>query len=70
VTTVALLDGRQVDSASEEWRWECLARAVLAMQPLAKRREFLQDWQKRHGEASADRLRELMKSQHDTKERP
>lgn len=37
---VTLIDGRVVDSYSEEWRAECEARAILAM-PLPKRRAFL-----------------------------
>lgn len=39
--TVRLLDGREVDSASEEWRHECEARTVLAMPSIEARRGFL-----------------------------
>lgn len=38
---VTLHDGRQVDSASEEWRRECLARYLLGLDP-RQREELLQ----------------------------
>ena len=59
---VALIDGRVVPSDSMDWRWETLARAVLRSQ-LEARREFIAAWEKRHGEASANKLRELMTGQ-------
>lgn len=39
---VTLLDGTQVDSASEAWRHECLVRE-LARWPLDKRRAYLNE---------------------------
>lgn len=38
---VTLIDGRQVDSCSEEWRHECEARAILSMPRLRARRHHL-----------------------------
>lgn len=40
---VTLHDGRQVDSASEEWRRETLARHLLTLEPLA-RHDWLAGW--------------------------
>lgn len=56
-----LLDGREVDSASEDWRHECEARAVAARPTLAERREYLDLVERRRGRAAAERLRETMK---------
>jgi hypothetical protein len=61
VTVVTLLDGRQVDSASEEWRHETEARAIAALRTLAERRACLEAIEKRRGAAAADRVRETMK---------
>ena len=58
---VTLLDGRQVDSASEDWRHECEARAIAARPTLAERRMYLDEVARRRGTAAADRLRETMK---------
>lgn len=68
---VTLIDGTVVDSASEEWRHECEARAVLKMPTLAKRRAFLygtlNKWGKpeggvlgRRGEAAVRKLEDTM----------
>lgn len=38
---VTLIDGRQVDSSSEEWRHECEARAILAIPGIRWRRAHL-----------------------------
>ena len=65
VSTVTLMDGRQVANDSDEWKWECLARHVLHTPGLRHRREFVADWEHRHGEPSADRLRGLMKQLHE-----
>lgn len=65
MTVVTLTDGRQVASDSDEWRWECLARHVLHTPGLRHRREFVASWEDRHGTASADRLRGLMKQLHE-----
>lgn len=61
MSIVTLIDGRQVDSASEEWRHECEARAIAARPTLAERREYLDLVERKRGHASADRLRETMK---------
>jgi hypothetical protein len=58
---VTLLDGRQVDSGSEEHRHECVARMVAARPTLAERREYLEVVERRRGVAAADRLRATMK---------
>lgn len=58
---VTLLDGRQVDSASEEWRHECEARMVAARPSLAQRREYLAEVERRRGAAAAEQLRQTMK---------
>ena len=47
--TVRLLDGREVDSASEEWRHETEARTVLAMPSIEARRGFLALVEKKRG---------------------
>lgn len=52
--TVTLIDGTQVDNASEEWRHECEARAVLAMPSKRARQDFLYgrydpNWKKERG---------------------
>lgn len=52
--TVTLIDGAQVDNASEEWRHECEARAVLAMPSKRARQDFLYgrydpNWKKERG---------------------
>ena len=61
MTTVTLVDGRQVDSDSEAWRHECEARAIAALPTLAERRAWLQSLEHRRGKADADRLRETMR---------
>jgi hypothetical protein len=40
---VTLRDGRQVDSNSEEWRRECLARHLLTLAP-PERDDWLSGW--------------------------
>jgi hypothetical protein len=62
-----LHDGREVASDSEDWLWETLARHVLALRTLPERRGFLIGWQDKHGERSANRLRELMTEIHERK---
>ena len=56
---VTLIDGRDVDSASLEWRDECLARAILAM-PFDRRRPWLENFEKRHGATTAEPIKALM----------
>lgn len=53
--TVTLYDGRKVDSASEAWRAECEARAILEMD-VAKREQF---WQAIEQKRGADALKAL-----------
>lgn len=48
---VRLLDGREVDSASEEWRHECEARHVAKMDGAARSDYLSQVGQKRGAEA-------------------
>lgn len=59
---VSLLDGRQVDSASEEWRHESEARAIADLRTLADRSIWLEDIERKRGKAAADRLRATMKA--------
>lgn len=60
MTTVTLADGRQVDSASEDWRQECLAVHThvqnLRGRSLAQRREYLRALQHRTGAELALRV--------------
>lgn len=46
---VKLIDGREVDSASECWRAECEAHAVLQMRTKADRNAYIYGWVE-HGE--------------------
>jgi hypothetical protein len=62
MTTVTLIDGREVDSDSEEWRHEAEARAIAALQTLGMRRAWLEDLEKRRGKPAADRLRRTMQA--------
>lgn len=55
-----LHDGREVDSASEEWRHECEARAINRLPTLQERRAWLEAIEKRRGKAESDRLRKTM----------
>ena len=57
---VTLIDGTEVDSASEAWRHECEARAIAALPTLADRRAWLEAVEKRRGKDEADRLRKTM----------
>lgn len=61
MNTVTLIDGRQVDSTSEDWRHECEARAIAALPTLADRRAWLEQLQHKRGKEEADRLRNTMK---------
>ncbi len=60
VSEVTLIDGRTVSSWSHEWRDECLARHVLGLPDRVTRQAWLRDFQKLHGKATADWLREKM----------
>jgi len=55
--TVKLIDGRQVDRSSEEWRHECEARFLIGLPTIDERRDFLAGIEKKRGAAEADRLR-------------
>lgn len=60
MTTVTLIDGREVDSASEDWRHETEARMVVDRPTLGERRAYLEVVERRRGKAEADRLRATM----------
>lgn len=62
MSTVRLLDGTEVDSASEAWRHESEARAIADLRTLGERRAWLEAIEKRRGQAAADRLRQTMKA--------
>lgn len=59
---VTLLDGTEVDSASEAYGHECEARAIAALPTLADRRAWLEAIEKRRGKDEADRIRRTMKA--------
>lgn len=58
--TPTLIDGREVDSASEEHRHECEARHIAALPTLAERRAWLETVEHKRGKAAADALRHTM----------
>lgn len=53
---VTLIDGRQVDSGSEDWRAECEARRVLRMPTKAHRHAYLHAVAKRRGQQAREAL--------------
>jgi hypothetical protein len=55
-----LLDGTEVDSASEAWRHECEARAIAALPTLPQRRAWLEDIERKRGPDAVKRLRQTM----------
>lgn len=69
MSTVKLIDGREVDSASEEWRAETEARAILAMPSRLARIRFMEGYidpttsrqvkgvLQQRGQAAADKLK-------------
>ena len=59
---VTLIDGRQVDSYSQDWRAECEARQVLAMPDIQARRTYLADISKRRGEVAGQALADLVRA--------
>lgn len=65
--SVTLVDGRQVDSSSEEWRHEAEARAIAKLPTLAERRAWLDDIERKRGKPAADRLRRTMRKLWETK---
>lgn len=60
--TVTLIDGRQVDSYSEDWRAECEARHVLSIPNILARREYLAAITKRRGEKAGKELADLVRA--------
>lgn len=68
--TVTLLDGREVDSASEPWRHECEARAIAELRPIEARRAWLEDIERKRGKPEADRLRATMGRLWDARNKP
>lgn len=62
MTTVTLIDGTEVDSASESWRLECAVRYqhVLNLRRLTlqQRRDYIDTVERKHGAEAARRLRE------------
>lgn len=59
---MTLIDGRQVDSYSDDWRAECEARQVLAMPDIQARRTYLADISKRRGEVAGQALADLVRA--------
>ncbi len=57
-----LHDGREVDSASPEWRHECLARSVVAIKSKDERREWIAAFENRHGTDAAEKLRATVRA--------
>jgi len=62
-----LVDGRQVEADSQEWRFECLARHVLALLTLNERRAWLADFESRRGALATAELMTAMQSLHDAR---
>lgn len=60
--TVTLIDGREVDSASEPWRQECEARHILAMPSIQARRDYLASIKQRRGDKHHAALAELVRA--------
>lgn len=56
-----LIDGREAESDSEDWRHECEARYIASRPSLSGRREYLEVVERRRGKQEADRLRETLK---------
>lgn len=57
---VRLHDGREVDTASEEWRHTCEAKSLLALPTLFERRRAIERIEQARGKPEADRLRATM----------
>lgn len=57
---VELIDGRMVLRDAEAWRAECLARWVLTLKPLSHRQAWLFEYEKQHGPAEANKLKNGM----------
>jgi hypothetical protein len=65
---VTLHDGRVVGSWSKEWMMECEARHLLTM-PLWKRRDELEEREKKRGAKSVEQLKAVMASIHATRKK-
>lgn len=59
---VTLIDCREVDSSSEDWRQECEARHILAMPDKQARRDYLASVQKRRGDKAHQQLADLVRA--------
>lgn len=59
---VTLIDGRQVESDSEDWRHECEARYVAAMPMRQQRLDYVAAIESRRGTAEAERLRSTVRA--------
>lgn len=61
MTTVTLITGEQVDSASEEWRLETEARELLRKGRTTEfRRDYLANVERSRGTDAANKLRDLV----------
>jgi hypothetical protein len=69
MSTVRLIDGTEVDSASEAYRHECEARTIAARPTLDERRAYLHSVEQSRGKTEADRLRTTMGLIWDAKKR-
>ena len=59
MNTVTLIDGRQVDSASEDWRNECEARHLANLPTSEQRHDYVAAVAKRRGETAGQALQHL-----------
>ncbi|MCV2349306.1 hypothetical protein [Paucibacter sp. Y2R2-4] len=57
-----LIDGTEVDSASEAWRHQCEAQTIAALPTLAQRRAWLESLAHKRGPEEVERLRRTMKA--------
>lgn len=55
-----LVDGREVETYSEEWREECEARHILSLRPLQKRRDYLEAIKKKRGVEAEKRMKKIL----------
>ena len=62
MTTARLINGTEVDTASEAWRHECEARAILALPTLAERRAWMETIERKRGMPAANALRLTMRA--------
>jgi hypothetical protein len=63
--TVTLCDGREVDSASEEWRAECEARHLLNLATRADRLAYLERVRAKRGAAGRAELERIALALHE-----